>query len=66
MISRLGDGLFWYVMLFAVWLLQGFAYSLHILYVVFGGSIGTTLYKLLKKKTVRPRPYQSASSDSIR
>ena len=58
MISRLGDGLFWYVMLFAVWLLQGFAYSLHILYVVLGGSIGTTLYKLLKKKTVRPRPYQ--------
>ena len=58
MISRLGDGIFWCVMLAAVWILQGIAYSFQIVYVLLGGSVGTTIYKILKKKTVRPRPYQ--------
>ncbi|OTG79306.1 phosphatidylglycerophosphatase [Acinetobacter sp. ANC 5054] len=58
MISRLGDGIFWYVMLATVWIVQGISYSVQIIYVLLGGSVGTTLYKVLKKKTVRPRPYQ--------
>ncbi|MFT4020462.1 MAG: phosphatase PAP2 family protein [Acinetobacter sp.] len=57
-ISRLGDGAFWYVMLFLVWGMQGLAYTLQVIYLVVAGSIGTGLYKLLKHKTVRPRPYQ--------
>ncbi len=57
-ISKLGDGIFWYVMLFAVWILQGIQYSIHMLYLVLGGSVGTGIYKVLKSKTVRPRPYQ--------
>lgn len=57
-ISRLGDGMFWYVMLAAVWILQGLMYGLQMLYLMLGGSVGTSIYKLLKKKTVRPRPYQ--------
>ncbi|RKG33247.1 phosphatase PAP2 family protein [Acinetobacter tianfuensis] len=58
MISRLGDGIFWYVMLAAVWMLQGLAYGAQLLYVVLSSLTGTGIYKLLKHKTVRPRPYQ--------
>lgn len=57
-VSRLGDGLFWYVMLATVWLWQGLLYGLQIIYLLLGGSVGTGIYKLLKNKTVRPRPYQ--------
>lgn len=57
-VSRLGDGLFWYVMLATVWLWQGLLYRLQIIYLLLGGSVGTGIYKLLKSKTVRPRPYQ--------
>ncbi|MCK4079981.1 MULTISPECIES: phosphatase PAP2 family protein [Acinetobacter] len=57
-ISRLGDGAFWYVMLAAVWMLKGLAYSLQIIYLSLGGLLGTGLYKFLKCKTTRPRPYQ--------
>ena len=58
MISRLGDGLFWYAMLFIVWLSQGLYYGLQIIYLLLGGSVGTGIYKFLKHKTTRPRPYQ--------
>ncbi|MFC1395387.1 phosphatase PAP2 family protein [Acinetobacter junii] len=57
-ISRLGDGPFWYVMLLSVWTIQGLAYGLNILYLIVMGSIGTLIYKFLKNKTTRPRPYQ--------
>lgn len=57
-ISRLGDGFFWYVMLALVWISQGLMYGLQILYLVVGGSVGTGIYKFLKNKTTRPRPYQ--------
>ena len=57
-ISRLGDGPFWYIMLLSVWTMQGVAYGLNILYLVVMGSIGTLIYKFLKNKTTRPRPYQ--------
>lgn len=57
-ISRLGDGAFWYTMLFIFWVMQGIAYSLQILYLLVGSSLGTSIYKLLKTKTTRPRPYQ--------
>lgn len=57
-VSRLGDGAFWYGMLLLVWLVKGLSYSISLLYLVLGSSIGTYLYKLLKQHTVRPRPYQ--------
>ena len=57
-ISRLGDGPFWYVMLAAVWFLQGISYSLQIVYLLASTLLGTSIYKYLKRKTVRPRPYQ--------
>ncbi|WP_436863273.1 phosphatase PAP2 family protein [Acinetobacter haemolyticus] len=57
-ISRLGDGPFWYVMLLSVWATQGLAYGLQILYLILAGFVGTLIYKFLKHKTTRPRPYQ--------
>lgn len=57
-VSRLGDGPFWYVMLLSVWIMQGWAYGLQILYLIVTGSVGTLIYKFLKHKTTRPRPYQ--------
>ena len=58
MISRLGDGSFWYSMLIIVWLQKGMSYSLSLAYIIVTGLIGTAIYKFLKHKTVRPRPYQ--------
>lgn len=58
MISRLGDGVFWCVMLGIVWLLQGISYSVQVLYMLSMSGFGTLLYKVLKQKTLRPRPYQ--------
>lgn len=58
LVSRLGDGVFWYAMLAAVWLLQGLLYGLQMLYLIISSLAGTGIYKVLKKKTVRPRPYQ--------
>jgi undecaprenyl-diphosphatase len=57
-ISKMGDGVFWYAMLMSVWLIEGLSFSFQILYVVLGCSVGTVIYKVLKNKTVRPRPYQ--------
>lgn len=45
-------------MLAIVWGMQGITYSLQIIYLLLGGSVGTAIYKFLKHKTTRPRPYQ--------
>ena len=58
MISRLGNGAFWYFMLILVWIMQGLIYTVQIVYLILGSTIGTMIYKVLKIKTVRPRPYQ--------
>ncbi|GAA5017411.1 phosphatase PAP2 family protein [Acinetobacter puyangensis] len=57
-ISRLGDGLFWGAMLGIVWFIQGISYFSQVMYLVAASSIGTLIYKVLKRHTVRPRPYQ--------
>lgn len=41
-----------------VWGMQGITYNLQIIYLLLGGSVGTAIYKFLKHKTTRPRPYQ--------
>ena len=58
MISRLGDGVFWYLLMLAILATQqtdGIKPVLHMLAV---GLTGTLIYKWLKQKTLRPRPYQ--------
>jgi undecaprenyl-diphosphatase len=58
-ISRLGDGMFWYLLMSALIVadgLQGLAASAHL---AATGLIALTLYKLLKRWTRRPRPFAS-------
>lgn len=56
-VSRLGDGVFWYVLMGALIAfdgMQGLAASAHL---AATGVIALTLYKLLKRWTRRPRPF---------
>ncbi|GAA5079828.1 phosphatase PAP2 family protein [Lysobacter panacisoli] len=59
LVSRLGDGVFWYVLMGALIVidgLDGLAASAHL---AATGVIALTLYKLLKRWTRRPRPFAS-------
>lgn len=56
-LSRLGDGVFWYVLMAALVLadgLDGLQASAHM---AATGALALTLYKLLKRWTRRPRPF---------
>lgn len=58
-ISRLGDGVFWYLLMGALVVfdgIEGLAASAHL---AATGVIALTLYKLLKHWTRRPRPFAS-------
>jgi undecaprenyl-diphosphatase len=57
-ISRLGDGMFWFALM-AVLLLRYQSGALPaVLHMLAVGLIGTVLYKLIKGKTLRPRPFK--------
>ncbi len=57
-VSRLGDGVFWYALMLAM-LLADFAHAKGpVLHMVLTGLACTLVYKLLKRGTLRPRPYQ--------
>lgn len=58
LMSRLGDGVFWYSLLFGILLVQGEVAFIPVLHIVATGLLGTLVYKWLKGKTLRPRPYQ--------
>lgn len=57
-ISRLGDGWFWYVMLTMGMVLGGLQAWAKVTATIAVSLFGVLIYKLLKVKTVRPRPYQ--------
>lgn len=57
LISRLGDGVFWYTLMAAL-LLRYQAEALHaVLHMLAVGLAGTVFYKIIKGKTLRPRPF---------
>lgn len=57
MASRLGDGVFWYTLMAAL-LLQYQGEALHaVLHMIAVGLLGTAIYKFIKGKTLRPRPF---------
>jgi undecaprenyl-diphosphatase len=57
MVSRLGDGVFWYTLMIAL-LLQYQGDALHaVVHMIIVGLLGTALYKFIKGKTLRPRPF---------
>ncbi|GAB7563429.1 phosphatase PAP2 family protein [Methylobacillus methanolivorans] len=57
LVSRLGDGVFWYTIMLGLILTQGEAGVVASLHMMVVGLIGTAIYKWLKGKTLRPRPY---------
>lgn len=57
-VSRLGDGVFWYVLMGEILLADGSAAAGPVLRMAAVGAVGLALYKWLKKRTSRPRPYQ--------
>lgn len=56
--SRLGDGVFWYVLMASLLAWQGLAALPAVLHMIAAGLSGTLFYKWLKGATERPRPYQ--------
>lgn len=56
-VSRLGDGVFWYGLMIAIFVAKGSESTLPVLHMSLAGLSGTLIYKWLKGKTLRPRPY---------
>ncbi len=56
-VSRLGDGIFWYLLLLAIPLRYGEAGIRPAASMAAAGAFGWMLYKVLKSRLVRERPY---------
>lgn len=57
-ISRMGDGMFWYLLMLVIAVTQG-NHGLYVcLHMLIAGLTGTVVYKWLKQRTSRPRPFQ--------
>ena len=61
MISRLGDGIFWYLLMLALALLGGSNGRTAALHMAVTGLVAAALYRLLKRWTRRPRPFRAHS-----
>jgi undecaprenyl-diphosphatase len=58
-VSWLGNGIFWYALMLALLLQNGSAAAQPVLHMMFVGAVCTAAYRMLKRGTVRPRPYQT-------
>lgn len=61
-LSWLGNGIVWYALMLA--LLVGYRKEavLPVLHMIFVGAVCTAAYRMLKGRTLRPRPYQAMTS----
>lgn len=57
-VSRLGDGIFWYGLMLCLLAVDSRAALEPVLHMAGAGLAGTLVYKAIKGKTTRPRPYQ--------
>lgn len=57
-ISRLGDGWFWYALIAALAVYGGQLAYVFLMKTLLVSGLGVVLYKYLKQHTLRPRPYQ--------
>ena len=65
-ISRLGDGVFWYsLMALMLFVDQAHAF-LPVCHMAAAGLLGTLIYKWLKVRTLRPRPFNVHQQISLR
>ena len=58
-VSRLGDGLFWYALMLALVVLDGRRGLLAAVHMAATGLAALLLYRLLKRHTRRPRPFRT-------
>jgi undecaprenyl-diphosphatase len=59
LVSRLGDGLFWYALMLALALGDGWRGTLAAAHMATTGLVALMLYRLLKRWTRRPRPFRA-------
>ena len=57
-ISRLGNGVFWYSLMSVMLLIDGMGAMSTVLRMILAGLACLAVYKYLKTRTSRPRPYQ--------
>ena len=58
-LSWLGNGIFWYALMLVLLVLHQGDAVLPVLHMTFVGAACTASYKMVKRGTVRPRPYQT-------
>jgi undecaprenyl-diphosphatase len=61
-VSRLGDGVLWYALMALALALDGLAAVVPVAHMVVVGATGLALYRILKRRTARPRPYEVHSA----
>lgn len=59
LVSRLGDGVFWYALIALIALFGGVRGQRAALHMAVVGVVAATLYRVLKRWTRRPRPFRS-------
>jgi undecaprenyl-diphosphatase len=64
-VSRLGDGVFWYALMLGLLIVDGQAALLPVTKMILAGGTGTLVYKMLKRRLLRPRPYQVNQAISL-
>ena len=57
-VSRLGDGVFWYALMLALLAQGGATAAPAVLHMVAVGVVSAFIYRALKRRTSRPRPYE--------
>jgi undecaprenyl-diphosphatase len=57
-VSRLGDGVFWYSLMLALLAWQGWQAAAPVAHMLAVGVVCLMVYKWLKGKTLRPRPFE--------
>jgi len=64
-VSRLGDGIFWYALMTGLLAIGGTAALPAVAHMAGVGAVGIAVYKWLKSRTLRPRPYQVQTAISL-
>src|SRR5258706_723059 len=65
-VSWLGNGIFWYALTLAVLLHNGAGAVPAVLHMIIVGVVCTTIYKILNRGTLRPRPYEALQTGAPR
>jgi undecaprenyl-diphosphatase len=64
-VSRLGDGVFWYALMAGILATQLAAGIVPVLHMAIAGSVATITYKSIKGRASRPRPYAVIQSINL-